>query len=59
MVQLVISARKICLPDEPPVLGGTEVEVDDSHSIALSILAGVEQSDICEPFCWGLHCHAR
>ena len=59
VVQLIIAAWKICLPDEPPILGGTRIEVNDSHSIALSILAGVEQSDICEAFWRGLHCHAR
>jgi hypothetical protein len=59
VVQFVISAREICLPDEPPIFGGTRIKVDDSHGIALSILAGVEQSDICEAFWRGLHCHAR
>jgi hypothetical protein len=59
VVQLIITAREICLPHKTPVLGGARIEVDDSHSIALSILADVEQSNVCEPFCWGVHCHAR
>jgi len=53
------AAWKICLPDEPPILGGTRIEVNDSHGITLSIFAGVEQSDVCEAFCRGLHRHAR
>ena len=58
VVQLIISAWKICLPDEPPIFGRVSVEVDHSHGIALSILAGVEQGNVCEAFWWGLHCHA-
>jgi hypothetical protein len=42
VVQFIIAAGKICLPDEPPILRGTRIEVDDPHGIALSILAGVE-----------------
>jgi hypothetical protein len=57
VVQLVIAAGKLCFPDEPPILRRTRIEVDYSHRIALSILPGVEQRDICEPFCRGLHCH--
>jgi hypothetical protein len=58
VVQFVIAAGKICLPDESPILGRTRIEVDNAHRIALSILPGVEQRDISEPFCRGLHCHA-
>ena len=59
VMQLIIAAWKICLPHEPPILRGTRIEVNDAHRIALSILAGVEQRNVCEPFCRGLHCHAR
>jgi hypothetical protein len=59
VVQLIIAAWKICLPNEPAVSRGTRIEVNHSHGIALSILAGVEQSDICEAFWRGLHRHAR
>ena len=59
VVQLIIAAGKIGLPDEPPVLGGTRIEVNDAHGVVLSILAGVEQRDISEAFWRGLHRHAR
>jgi len=58
VVQLIITAWEIRLPDESPISRGTRIEVNHSHGIALSILAGVEQSDICEAFWWGLHRHA-
>ena len=59
MMQLIIAAGKIRLPDEPAILGGTRIEVNDAHGVALSILADVEQSDISEAFRRGLHRHAR
>jgi hypothetical protein len=59
VVQLIIAAGKIRLPDESPISRGTRIEVNHPHGIALSILAGVEQSDICEAFWRGLHGHAR
>jgi hypothetical protein len=59
VVQLIITTWKICLPDELPISGGTRIEVNDTHGIALSILAGVEQRDICEACWWGLHRHPR
>jgi hypothetical protein len=59
VVQLIIAAWKICLPDELSIPGGTWIEVNHSHGIALSILSGVEQSDIRETFWRSLHCHAR
>ena len=58
VMQLIIASRKICLPDESPILGGIRIEVNDAHRIALSILAGVEQGDVGEPFWRGLHRHA-
>jgi hypothetical protein len=58
VVQLIIAARKISLPDEPPILGGTRIKIYDAHGIALSILAGVEQGDISETFLRSLHRHA-
>src|SRR4029078_823976 len=59
VVQLIIAPWKLRLPDESPILGRTRIEVNHSHGIALSILAGVEQSDICEAFWRSLHRHAR
>jgi hypothetical protein len=58
VVQFIISAWKIRLPDEPPILGGTRIEVYYSHGITLSILAGIEQCDIGEALWRSLHCHA-
>ena len=37
VVQLIIAAWKVRLPDEPPVFGGTRIEVNDAHGVALSI----------------------
>jgi hypothetical protein len=58
MVQLIIAARKFHLPDETAIFGGTRLEVNDAHSVALSILADVEQRHISEALWRGLHRHA-
>jgi hypothetical protein len=58
VVQLIIAAWKVRLPDEPPIFGGTRIEVNNAHGVALSILARVEQCDIGKAFWRGLHGHS-
>src|SRR6202795_2634820 len=59
MVQLIIAAGKIYLPDEPAILRRTRLEVNDAYGIPLSIPSDVEQCNIREVFGRSLHCHAR
>jgi hypothetical protein len=59
MVQLIVAARKIDLPDETAIFGGTQIEVNHTHGVALSIVPDVEQRDVSKAFWRGLHCHAR
>jgi hypothetical protein len=58
MVQLIIAARKIHLPDEPAIFGRTRIKINHTHGIALSVARNVEQRDVSETFWRGLHCHA-
>jgi hypothetical protein len=58
VVQLIIAAGKVRLPDEPPIFRGTRIEVNDAHGVALSILARVEQCDIGKAFWPSLHRHS-
>jgi hypothetical protein len=42
MVELIIATWKFHLPDEPTILGGTRIEINDTHSVVLTTLASVE-----------------
>src|ERR671925_126695 len=57
MVQLIIAAGKIHLPDELAIFRGTRIEVNYTHGVALSILPDVEQRDVSETLWGGLHGH--
>jgi hypothetical protein len=59
MVQLVVAARKIDLPDQTAIFGGTRIKVNHAHGIALSSVPDVEQRNVSKAFWRGLHCHAR
>jgi hypothetical protein len=58
VVQLIVAAGKIRLPDEPTILGRSGIEINDAHGVALPILARVEQCDIGKTFWRGLHRHS-
>jgi len=47
------------LPDETAIFGGTRIEVNHTHGVALSIVPDVEQRYVSKAFWRGLHCHAR
>jgi hypothetical protein len=59
MVQLIVAARKVDLPDQPAILGGSRIDVNHTHGVALSIVPDVEKCHIREVFWRSLHCHAR
>jgi hypothetical protein len=59
MVQLIIAAGKIQLPDEMAIRGGSRININHAHGIALSTAPDVEQRDVSDAFWRGLHCHAR
>src|SRR5262245_15820001 len=59
VMQLIVAAREIYLPDEPAIAGRTRIEIDDAHSVFLAIVSHVKQRNIGQAFRWGLHGHAR
>jgi hypothetical protein len=59
VVQLIIAAWKIRLPHESPITGGTWIEVNDAHSVCLTIVPGWQQSHIRQTLWRGLHRHRR
>src|ERR1700731_937474 len=59
VMQLVIVVGKIYLADELAISGGTRIDVDNAHGVALPILADVEQRVLGDAFRRGLHGHAR
>src|SRR6202521_3379091 len=59
VMQLVIVVGKITLADELAISGGTRIDVNNAHGVALPILADVEQRDVGDAFRRGLHRHAR
>jgi hypothetical protein len=59
MVQFIIATGKLHLSDEPAILGGSRIEVNDTHGVVLAIFADVEQRDVSEAFWRGLHRHTR
>src|ERR1700692_3021740 len=59
VMQLVIVVRKIYLADELAISGGTRIDVNNAHGVALPIPANVEQRDVGDAFRRRLHRHAR
>jgi hypothetical protein len=59
VVQLIVAAKEIGLTDQPAIVRGTRVQVNDAHGIVLSIAAGIQQRDIRQTLWRSLHCHAR
>jgi hypothetical protein len=42
MMQFVITAGKIHLPNQAAIFGGSRIKVDNAHGVALSIVPNVE-----------------
>src|SRR6516165_10727252 len=59
MVQFIVGAGKIHLTNELAIFGGTRLEVNHTHGVAMSIVTDVEERDVGEAFWRGLHCHPR
>jgi hypothetical protein len=58
-MQLIIVVGKIHLAEELTISGGTRLDVDNAHGIALPTVADVKQSDVSDAFRCCLHRHAR
>src|SRR5262249_22681136 len=59
MVQLIISAGKIHLPDEPAIFGGAWLQINHAERVATSVRPNIEQRDVTEAFRGSLHRHTR
>src|SRR5580704_1193641 len=58
VMQLIIAVGKIHLAQDLTICGGAWLEVNDTHGVALPVLANVEQSHVSDLLRRGLHRHA-
>jgi hypothetical protein len=56
-MQLIITTAKIHLANHSAIRGRTRIQIDNAHTVVISIFAVIEQGYISKAFWRGLHCH--
>jgi len=57
VMQLIVTTAKVHLANHSAIRGRSGIEIDDSHTVVLPILAVVEQGYVRKAFWRSLHSH--